>query len=159
LQANPEQPVHLVQHHLLRQAENQQDLEIIMAQLDHPQVQEVHQHFLLLQVVQLTIRRRNRNALVGYPLEVAEGERGRAQMALQLWMLCVMEPDQASQVLPKDKERGGLALERQQELKMDVEEGEEVCSEVEDIEVVGSQIQTSEVVLKVVEVVFGPEFH
>ena len=80
-------------------------------------------------------------------------------MALQLWMLCVMEPDQASQVLPKDKERGGLALERQQELKMDVEEGEEVCSEVEDIEVVDSQIQTSEVVLKVVEVVFGLEFH
>jgi hypothetical protein len=136
LQANPGQLVHLVQHHLLRQPENQQGLEIIMVQLDHPQVQEVHQHFLLLQVVQLTIR-----------------------MALQLWMLCVMEPDQASQVLPKDKERGGLALERQQELKMDVEEGEEVCSEAEDIEVVGSQIQTSGVVLKVVEVVFGPEFH
>ena len=56
LQANPGQPVHLVQHHLLRQAENQQDLGILMAQLDHPQVQEVHQHFLLLQGVQLTIR-------------------------------------------------------------------------------------------------------
>ena len=60
-------------------------------------------------------------------------------MALQLWMLCVMEPDQASQVLPKDKERGGLALERQQELKMDVEE-EEVCSKREDIEVMNNQI-------------------
>ena len=80
-------------------------------------------------------------------------------MALQLWMPYVMEPDQASQVLLKDKERGGLALERQQELKMDVEEGEEVCSEGEDIEVVDSPIQTSEVVLKLAEVVFGLEFH
>ena len=80
-------------------------------------------------------------------------------MALQLWMLCAMEPDQASQVLLKDKERGGLALERQQELKMDVEEGEEACSEGEDIEVVDSQIQTSEVVLKVAEGVLGLEFH
>ena len=70
-----------------------------------------------------------------------------------------MEPDQASQVLLKDKERGGLALERQQELKMDVEEGEEVCSEGEDIEVVDSQIQTSEVVLKVAEGVLDLEFH
>ena len=70
-----------------------------------------------------------------------------------------MEPDQASQVLPKDKERGGLALERQQELKMDVEEGEEACLEGEDIEVVDSQIPTSEVVLKVAEGVLDLEFH